>query len=280
MTFEISLKEFKLTDVLQFLLFTEKTGVVRVSGEISGDVYFADGIVVHAKEETCEGIDALFNMSMITTGTATFEPHVRAPKKTISEDAGKLVDTVEKRRVELQAIKKNLPPLNSIWAKATKEPESAVALRRTDWQVLAKIDGKRKLSEVITESKLGGYEAMKTVVWLKDQGLIYEPEQVARTMSRMTKYLNLFMIDFQKNGLIWFKRWSGHSEANKRIASAITLDEETLVADVVSELNAKDIDYFIRSFEDIACADGPKIYGKLLFRKKFDDFRAKLAEQD
>jgi len=280
MTFEISLKEFKLTDVLQFLLFTEKTGVVHVSGELSGDVYFADGIVVHAEEETCEGIDALFNMSMITSGTAAFDPHVQAPKKTISEDAGKLVDTVEKRRVELQAIKKNLPPLDSIWAKATKEPESAVALRRTDWQVLAKIDGKRRISEVITESKLGGYEAMKTVVWLKDQGLIYEPEQVARTMSMMTKYLNLFMADFQRNGLIWFKRWSGNSEANKRIARAITVNEETLVVDVVSELNTSDIDYFIRSFEDIACTDGPKIYGKLLFRKKFDDFKAKLAELD
>lgn len=280
MTFEISLKEFKLTDVLQFLLFTEKTGVVHVSGEISGDVYFADGIVVHAEEETCEGIDALFNMSMITSGTATFDPHVRAPKQTISEDAGKLVDTVEKRRVELQALKKNLPPLDSIWTKATKEPESAVALRRTDWQVLAKIDGKRKLSEVITESKLGGYEAMKTIVWLKDQGLIYEPEQVARTMSRMTRYLNLFMADFQKNGLIWFKRWSGNSEANKRIARAITVNEETFAVDVVSELNTNDIDYFIRSFEDIVCTDGPKIYGKLLFRKKFDDFKAKLAEQD
>ncbi|UCG29896.1 MAG: DUF4388 domain-containing protein [candidate division WOR-3 bacterium] len=280
MTFEISLKEFKLTDVLQFLFFTEKTGVVHVSGETAGEIYFANGIVVHAEEKACDGIDALFDMSMTSSGTATFEPHVKAPKKTISEDAGKLVDTVEKRRVELQTIKKNMPPLDSVWAKAAKEPESAVALRRTDWQVLAKIDGKRKLSEVITESKLGGYEAMKTVVWLKDQGLIYEPEQAVRTMSRMTKYLNSFMADFGRNGLIWFKRWSATSEDSKRIARAVSIDEETMETNVVAELNVRDIDSFIKSFEEIVSSEGPKIYGKLLFRKKFDDFKTKLKDEE
>ncbi len=280
MTFEISLKEFKLTDVLQFLFFTEKTGVVHVSGETAGEIYFANGIVVHAEEKACDGIDALFDMSMTSSGTATFEPHVKAPKKTISEDAGKLVDTVEKRRVELQTIKKNMPPLDSVWAKAAKEPESAVALRRTDWQVLAKIDGKRKLSEVITESKLGGYEAMKTVVWLKDQGLIYEPEQAVRTMSRMTKYLNSFMADFGRNGLIWFKRWSATGEDSKRIARAVSIDEETMETNVVAELNVRDIDSFIKSFEEIVSSEGPKIYGKLLFRKKFDDFKAKLKVEE
>ncbi|UCD04754.1 MAG: DUF4388 domain-containing protein [candidate division WOR-3 bacterium] len=276
MTFEISLKEFKLTDVLQFIFFTQKTGVVHVSGETAGEIYFANGIVVHAVEESGEGIDALFSMSMTASGTATFEPHVSAPKKTISEDAGKLVETVEKRRVELQTIKQSMPPLDSIWAKAAKEPESAIALRRTDWQVLAKIDGKRKLSDVIAESKLGGYEAMKTVVWLKDQGLIYEPEQARRTMSMMTTYLNAFLADFSKNGLIWFKRWSANKEDNKRIARAVSIDEETMETKVVAELNSKDIDYFMSSFEEIVHSEGPKIYGKLLFRKKFDDFKKKL----
>ncbi|MCK4940835.1 hypothetical protein KAS45_01970, partial [candidate division WOR-3 bacterium] len=168
----------------------------------------------------------------------------------------------------------------SVWAKTTKEPESAVAIRRTDWQVLAMIDGKRKLADVITESKLGGYEAMKTVVWLKEKGLIFEPEQAARIGSRVVGYLNAFFADFSKNGLIWFKRWVVSKEENTEIANAISIDEEIMEAKVVSELTSEQIDYFIRSFEEIAKTEGPKIYGKLLFRKKFEDFQSKLGEQE
>lgn len=277
MTFEIGLQEFKLTDVIQFVLQTNKTGVVHVKGETSGEIYFADGRVVHAQYESSEGIDALFNMSSMTSGSASFEPRVRAAKKTISEGTGKLVETIEKRRIEFQTIRMNLPPMTSVWAKTTKDLESAVALRRTDWQVLAMIDGKRTLSSVIAESKLGGFEAMKTVVWLKEQGLIYEPEQAARTMSRLAKYLSLFLVSFGKNGLIWFKRWSVSTDESKRIARAITVDEDKMQAQVVSELNAKDVDHFIKTFEEIVNTEGPKIYGKLLFRKKYQDFTANLT---
>ena len=280
MTFEINLQDFNLTDVLQFVLNTKKTGVVHVEGETKGEIYFADGLVVHAANGTCEGVGALFNISFTSSGKASFEPHVEAPEQTISEDTGKLVETIEKRHIEFQTIKINLPPLTSVWAKTTKEPESAVAIRRTDWQVLAMIDGKRKLADVITESKLGGYEAMKTVVWLKEKRLIFEPEQAARIGSRVVGYLNAFFADFSKNGLIWFKRWVVSKEENTEIANAISIDEEIMEAKVVSELTSEQIDYFIRSFEEIAKTEGPKIYGKLLFRKKFEDFQSKLGEQE
>lgn len=279
MTFEINLQDFNLTDVLQFILNTKKTGVVHVEGETAGEIYFANGLVVHATAAANEGIDALFDMSCTTSGKAKFEPRVGASKKTISEDTGKLVETIEKRRIEFETIKQNLPPMDSIWAKTTKEPESAVALRRTDWQVLALLDGNRTLSEVITESKLGGYEAMKTVVWLKEKGLIYEPGQAERVGSRVVNYLNFFFADFSKNGLIWYKRWLATTEGNEKIAGAIVIDEETMEAKVVSELTPKQIDDFIRSFEAIVITEGPKIYGKLLFRKKFEDFQTKLKEQ-
>ncbi len=279
MTFEIGLQEFKLTDVLQFVLNTKKTGVVHVEGEIPGEIYFTEGLVVHAVEGSSEGIDAIFNMSATTSGTARFTPDVESPKTTISEGTGKLVKTVERRSIEFQTIKTKLPPMASVWAKTTKDLESAVALRRTDWQVLAMIDGKRDLTAVVNESKLGGFEAMKTIVWLQEQGLIYEPEQMARTMSRLVDYMNSFFAIFGRNGLIWFKRWSVSTDQCKRIARAINIDEETMEVKIVSELNGHDTDHLIRTFEEIVNAEGPKIYGKLLFKKKFQDFTAKLKDQ-
>jgi hypothetical protein len=280
MTFDINLQDFNLTDVLQFILQTKKTGVVHITGDSSGEIYFADGLVVHAVNETSEGIDALFYMSCTISGQATFEPNVEAPKQTISEDTGRLVETIEKRRVEFKTIKEQLPAMDSILAKATRDLESAVALRRTDWQVLALIDGKRKLSDVISESKLGGYEAMKTIVWLKEKELICEPAKAARIVSTLVDYLNCFFADFGRNGLIWYKRWVSGGEEHKEMASAMRVDEETMELTVVGELSMEQITDFIRSFEEIVKTEGPKIYGKVLFRKKFEDFQSKLKAQE
>ena len=276
MTFDIDLQDFNLTDVLQFILQTKKSGVVHVHGESSGEIYFADGLVVHAVDENSEGIDALFYMSCTTSGKASFEPNVETPKKTISEDTGKLVETIEKRRVEFRTIKEQLPAMDAVLAKRTRELESAVALRRTDWQILALIDGRRKLSDVIAESKLGGFEAMKTIAWLKEKELICEPEKAARIVTRLVNYLTGFFVDFSKNGLIWYKRWASSSDVNKEIAKAMQVDEDTMEVSVVEELSVEQIDSFIKSFEDIVKAEGPKIYGKVLFRKKLEDFQAKL----
>jgi hypothetical protein len=280
MTFDINLQDFNLTDVLQFILQTKKTGVIHVTGDSSGEIYFSDGLVVHAVDEMSEGIDALFYMSCTASGKASFELHVEAPKQTISEDTGKLVETIEKRRVEFRTIKEHLPAMDAILAKTTRELESAVALRRTDWQILALIDGKRKLSEVITESKLGGYEAMKTVVWLKEKELICEPEKAARIVSRLVDYLNYFFADFSRNGLIWYKRWASSNEENKEMASAMRVDEETMELTVVAGMSVEQIDHFIKSFEEIVKSEGPKIYGKVLFRKKFEDFQTKSKAQE
>jgi len=280
MTFEINLQHFNLTDVLQFVLKTKKTGVIHVEGDTAGKVYFSKGLVVHAADATCEGLDALFYMSCATSGKASFELNVEAPKQTISEETGKLVETIEKRRIEFQKIKEHLPAMDSILAKTTRDLESGVALRRSDWQVLALIDGKRKVANVIAESKLGGYEAMKTIVWLKEKELVYEPERTARVVTGLVEYLNSFFASFGKNGLIWFKRWASSSEENKEIAGTMTVEEETMEMKVVSELSPEQADLFVESFEDIVQTEGPKIYGKVLFRKKFDDFKEKLRKKE
>ena len=56
--------------------------------------------------------------------------------------------------------------------------------------------------------------------------------------------------------------------------------EETMELTVVAEMSVEQIDHFIKSFEEIVKTEGPKIYGKVLFRKKFDDFQTRLKAQE
>lgn len=274
--FEINLKEFILGDVLQFLARVKKSGVLKVFGGVSGEIYLQDGLVIHATDGSEKGMEALFNLSFVDLDKANFELGISSPEQTISEELGKLTENIEKRRIEFEEIKKKLPPLETILTKSTKDLEFAVALRRTDWQILALIDGKRKLGDVIDESKIGGYEVTKTVVWLKDQGLIYDAAATERVMSKLTEFLGVLFENFAKNGLNWLKKWSEVNANNKKTLDALQINEETLEIEIKTGLTSAEIDEVLKNLEEFINVEGPKVYGKLLFRKKFEDFKKKI----
>ena len=274
--FEINLKEFTIGDILQFLTHIKKTGVLKVKGSISGEVYVRDGLVIHASDGVETGMEALLNFSFMELETGRFEIGVEAKEKTISDDLGKLTESIEKRRIEYEEIRQKLPSMNTVLAKSTRDLESAVALRRTDWQILALIDGKRTLEKVIAESKIGGYEATKTITWLKDKGLIFDPDEAVRVMEKLTAFLRIVLKDFGKNGLELFKRWGDADTKNRRIVDSIDILEETLSVEPLAELPANEIFDGIKSFKTFIEKEGVKLYGKLLFKKNWQVFAKKV----
>jgi hypothetical protein len=274
--FEINLKQFTIGDVLQFLTHIKKTGVLKVKGSISGEVFIKEGLVIHASDGVDKGMEALLNLSFMELETGRFEIGIAAPEQTISEDLGKLTENIEKRRIEYEEIRQKLPPINTVLAKSTRDLESAVALRRTDWQILALIDGKRTLGDVIAESKIGGYEATKTITWLKDKGLIYDPEETVRVMEKLAGFLHIVFKDFGKNGLELFKQWGDMEKKNRRILDSVDVDPETLSIQLLAELPANDIFNGIKDFKTYIENEGLKMYGKMLFRKKWQAFIKKV----
>jgi hypothetical protein len=274
--FEINLKEFNLGDILQFLARVKKTGVLKIEGDTPGEIYLKDGFVIHATDGNEKGLEVLINLSFGDLVRGIFESGTAAPEQTINEDIGKLAEDVDKRRIEFQEIKRNLPPLETVLAKSTKELETSVALRRTDWQILALVDGKRSLSEVIAQSKLGGYEATKTLVWLKEKGLIYDPREAERVMSGLTRYLEILFQVYTANGWVWLQRWAEQAPENKRILSALNIDDKTFKIELRDRLNADEIRGFFTSFDKFVSNEGPNEYGKLLFKKKREEFTQKM----
>lgn len=277
--FDINLREFSLGDVLQFLARVKKSGVLKVTGGVSGEIYLKEGFVTHAADGLEKGMEALLNLSFVDLGTGSFEPGADAPEQTISEDVGKLTENIEKRRIEFEAIKKKLPPMDTIYTKSTRDLESAVALRRTDWQILAVINGKRQLGDVITQSKIGGYEAAKTVTWLREQGLILDPAEAERVMSKLLNFLRIVFENFGKNGLNWMKEWAENEGANKKVIEAVDINEATLEISPAGELTTLEIEEGIGKFLKYIEVKGPKLYGKVLFKKKWQGFKKKTKVQ-
>jgi hypothetical protein len=81
---------------------------------------------------------------------------------------------------------------------------------------------------------------------------------------------------FAKNGLNWLKKWSGVNSNNKKILDALKINEETLGIEIMAGLHADEIEEALKNLEEFIKVEGPKAYGKLLFKKKFEDFKKKI----
>lgn len=269
---EVNFKTFFLGDVLQFLSRVKKTGVLRIAGSDSGEIYLENGIVVHATDNFGKGMTALLNLSFGELRTGQFIADANPPERTISGDFGKLTENLEKRRIEFEEIRKKLPRMDAVLVKSTKDLKSAVALRRTDWHILALVDGKRTLSDILAESKVGGYEATKTIIWLKEQGLIYAPKEVEEVMSELIEFLRFLFDVFGKNGPKWLSAWGALNAENSTVVHAVRINEKTMTVEPAAELDSAEIKKAIKDFEQYMRKEGPAVYGKVLFRKKWQDF--------
>jgi hypothetical protein len=81
---EGNLDNFDLASVAQILLFSRKSGVLRIEdGEAEARVFFADGHIVHAERGPQDGEEAFFSTFRLRSGRFRFHSDVPAPLRTI-----------------------------------------------------------------------------------------------------------------------------------------------------------------------------------------------------
>lgn len=77
------LKVFPLLPVLQMLLASGRSGLLSLQHERGGFMWFENGELVHASSSGLTGEAALQLLSIVESGTFTFEGNQEAPEKTI-----------------------------------------------------------------------------------------------------------------------------------------------------------------------------------------------------
>jgi len=181
-------------EVMYLLSRFKKTGRLDMG---SGSVYFHGGNVVHAKATELEGVDAFYSLAMKEEGEFTFYPDEKAPKNTISVPLAELFQEIERRKAEIEEVMKELPPLDTVPAKSTKTPaKEKIEMKKTHWKILILVDGKRNLRQIVNESGIEKSEAMRSIVWLFNEGLIYDPKEKERIIKEGTQKLKVFLKEF------------------------------------------------------------------------------------
>ena len=255
---------FSVSEILYLLSHFKKTGKLEIKN--TGEIYFVNGKAVHAVHNSIKGIDALYNLSLLGNGEFVFTYQEKAPEITIEEETSELFNEIEKRTTAIAEIEKELPPLDTIPVKSQSSPEEKVALRKTDWKVLIKVNGKNTIKQIVEESGLGFFEAMKTLSWLFKQNLIYDPEWKNKVVNNGIKKVNKLLLELGEGP--WLEEIK-KIFANTGINDYITLENNRF------ELRNENIPLSIKQIDEIfeKCMDKIKesatsTLGRVLALKK------------
>jgi hypothetical protein len=202
MGLQADLGDFSLSEIIYFLSHFKKTGVLTVkAGGNSGEIYFDKGNTVHAILGDIKGPEAVFNLCLETLGEIKYTNGAKAPEETIKDGAEKILEEGERRRTEMAEILKGMPPLDTVLVRTAQAPEeAAVTIRRSDWTIMALVNGKRDIRQIVADSKLGMFEVVKTISWLLAKNLLMDPKEMERLLKDKVTFVNLLLDEFGTKG--------------------------------------------------------------------------------
>jgi hypothetical protein len=153
----------------------KRTGKLHVSmEEKSGEVFIVDGKITHAQYEQCAGLQALYFMLAWEHGKYNFTPKDTVDETTIEMEADKVLSLLTQRKLEWLRINQEYPLNRDTVLCLLPEARGQIRVKKEDWDILARIDGRRSVQEISDELYLAPRDLVKTIYRFREAGLIGE----------------------------------------------------------------------------------------------------------
>jgi Domain of unknown function (DUF4388) len=174
MSFQGSLNELPLADIVQLVAVSGKTGMFSMTHAADkGYVYIQNGQITHAKVGEIEGEDAIYALALWSQGTFQFSPGVESEFRTISRSNTNLLLEAARRSDEWKILSKKIPTTDSVPVLVAGEGASGqVTLTPMEWKVVTKTDGLRSIDEIARALKTSAFDIAKTLYGLVTAELV------------------------------------------------------------------------------------------------------------
>ena len=186
MSFQGSLAELPLPDVIQLVSSSGKTGCFHLTdGDIKGQIYIQEGRIVHAQVEDLSGEEAVYQLAIWSRGEFFFETGAGVAANTISKTNTNLLMEAARRLDEWRVLQKKVPSMELVPEFVIPEGrEGQINLNTSEWLILSKIDGRRSIKAIANASSHSTFEACKILYGLIATNLIRLKEAPAASAPR------------------------------------------------------------------------------------------------
>ncbi len=263
MALEGNLTDFGLADLFQLIGLGQRTGCLEIKGKSgSGEIYFDNGFIVHARSNTVEAEDSVYLMFNWNDGKFIFIPDKKSAKNTIMWDWQNLILEAARRSDELMEAKKLIPDDNAILAIVDSEDKSLenIHLTNDDLKVLSLVNGIRKVKEIIEKTHIDSTAAAKIITAMINAKII-EIKSIA-TDSSSSNSSSKQSSEFDKTFLNLFKRKKKFqipntavgllAEALNRFLDALFIDQPQIIINLKTvEEKVNELKQIYPVFQDV-----------------------------
>ena len=150
MSFQGSLTDLPLADIVQLVAVSGKTGMFSLSRAAeSGAVYLSSGQIVHARLGEVEGEDAVYSLALWTSGSFQFSPGVESDKQTITRSNTNLLMEAARRSDEWKILSKKIPSTEAVPRLMASDRHSGpITLTPQEWAVITRCDGRATIEGI------------------------------------------------------------------------------------------------------------------------------------
>lgn len=174
MSFQGSLNELPLADIVQLVAVSGKTGMFSLTrASEKGYVYLQNGQITHAKVGDLEGDDAIYALALWNEGTFQFSPGVESDAHSITRSNTNLLLEAARRSDEWKILSRKIPATDSIPVLVARDGMTGpVTLTPLEWRVVAKTDGQRSIEDIARSLKTSSFDVAKTLYGLVTAELV------------------------------------------------------------------------------------------------------------
>lgn len=174
MSFQGSLNELPLADIVQLVAVSGKTGMFSMTrASEKGYVYLQNGQITHAKVGETEGEDAIYALALWSQGTFQFSPGVESESHTISRSNTNLLLEAARRSDEWKILSRKIPGTDSVPILTARDgANNPVTLTPLEWKVVTKTDGQRSIEEIARALRTSAFDVAKTLYGLVTAELV------------------------------------------------------------------------------------------------------------
>jgi hypothetical protein len=176
------LSEFPLTDIIQLVDLSKKTGAVDIEGQrgskiFRGRIYFRDGKIVGAEMPGYTPLEAVYTFFTVSSGPFHFRDNTRLEEPTIKVSNEMIIMEGIMRQDSWQDTEQDDAPSLSMIPRLVPNPTSGssdINLQAEEWRILTMVNGKNTVQQIAQRSGLGESRTREIIAELLTSGLIEE----------------------------------------------------------------------------------------------------------
>jgi hypothetical protein len=174
MSFQGSLSDLPLADIVQLVAVSGKTGMFSLTrASERGSVFLQNGQITHARVGDVEGEDAIYALALWTSGTFLFSPGSEGDKQTITRSNTNLLIEAARRSDEWKILSKKIPSTGSVpRLVASERLAGPITLTPQEWVVITRCDGRATIDEIARALRKSSFDVAKTLFGLVTAALV------------------------------------------------------------------------------------------------------------